>query len=317
MARMFHQNPTVPALASGICDAAIERLLRDPAWPASVHDFLARTIAMYEANPVLNRILSDRGRTVVSLFALYLHHIPPPGEAEAGLTVGRMQALCRQTGLCSNGRASAMVSVLRFGGYLAPGMRDGDRRRRVLVPTALFLREQKQRWSMQFEAMIPLFVSAPSILAAIEDTAFTTAFTTAFLRRLGASYFGGFRLIRQVPVLAELIESNAALLMLGVLLLRAGPEKLEPAGRPVAIATAGLARRFGVARAHVRTLLIEAEHARLIDRDTETGRVVVLPALAAAVESFFAAAFLLFALCGEQALHDIGLQPELPRRACR
>ena len=312
MMLMSREDPTVRRPAAWISPAAVEQLRRDPACADAIRDFLARTIAMYEANPLLNRILSDRGRTVVSLFALYLHHIPPPGESRAGLTLTRLQALCRSTGLCSNGRATAMVSVLRFGGYLAPGVCGGDRRQRVLVPTALFLAEQKHRWRLQFDSMAPLFASARMALDVLDRT----DFTTAFLARLGTSYFEGFRLIRCVPVLADLIESNAALLMLGDLLLRTGLEALPPEGRAVTVSTAAMARRFGVARAHVRTMLVEAKRAGLVDRAPEEGRVVVLPALAFAIESFFAAAFLLFATCAEQAMQDIDMSPGLPRRAC-
>jgi hypothetical protein len=297
----IQEMPDALDLASGVPSAAIERLRQDPAFCGAVRTLLARLIAMYDANRLLNRMLCDRGRTVVSLFALYLHYLPPPGECEPGLTLSRLQSLCQLTGLCSNGRAAAIVSVMRFGGYLVPGLGGADRRRRVLVPTELFLREQQQRWRVQFEAMTPLFASTGEILRALDRT----DFNRAFLGRLGAAYFEGFRVVDCVPVLAELVESNAALLMLADLVLRSGDPPLARDGQPIAISTSALARRFGVARAHVRNLLVHAENVGLLRRGAEDGRVIVLPALVHAIESFFAAAFLLSSSCASMAIEDI------------
>ena len=299
----FKESPDIAGQTFRFSRPSLERLKREPAFSGAVRDFIARTVAMYEANPLLNRILSDRGRTIVSLFALYLHYVPPPGETEPGLTLTRLQAMCAATGLCSNGRAAALVSVLRFGGYLVPGVRDHDRRQRVLVPTELFLREQNRRWRTQFEAMTPLFASAPLMVEALD----CPDFAAAFLARLGASYLGGFRVAGCVPILADLIESNAALLVMIDLLLRAGSGIPGAEGSCVAVSTSGLARRFGVARAHIRTLLVMAERAGLLRRAREEGQVVVLPALAIAIEDFFGTAFLLSSFCGGKALEDIGL----------
>jgi hypothetical protein len=297
--------------SSGISFATMEQLRQTPAFPGTVRGLLARLIAMYDANRLLNRLLCDRGRAVVGLFALYLHYLPPPGEAEAGLTLSRLQGLCRLTGVCSSGRAAALMSMMRFGGYLTPGLAGQDRRRRVLVPSDLFLREQQHRWQLQFEAMAPLFASGQAALEALGRV----DFTRAFLSRLGDAYFAGFRITAYVPTLADLVESNAALLMLGELVLRSGESAPALQGQPIAISTSALARRFGVARAHVRNLLVEAEKAGLVRRGDEDGCVIVLPALVAAVETFFAAAFLLFSNCARMAIEDIRLQPRPARGA--
>jgi hypothetical protein len=307
----LQETPEALTRTSGFSSAAMERLSRDPAFPGAVRVLLARLIAMYDGNRLLNQVLCDRGRTVVSLFALYLHHLPPPGEHEPGLTVSRLQDLCRLTGLCSSGRAAALASVMRFSGYLVPGIGGQDRRRRILVPSELFLREQRQRWRMQFEAMAPLFASSGEMIEALGRV----DFTRAFLGRLGGAYFAGFRVTQCVPVLADLIESNAGLLVLGDLMLRCGGSPLADEGEAVAVATSALARRFGVARAHIRNLLVEAEAAGLLRRGDEDGRVVVLPALVSAIETFFAAAFLLSFTCGRLALLDIRARREPDRVA--
>jgi hypothetical protein len=257
------------------------------ALPAAAARFAGWLIETYSGNAVLDLVLSDRGRVLLGFFVLYLDVLPLPGSTQRGATLGSVQALCRRTGLCSDGRAASALALMRFGGYLTQADDPEDQRRRLLVPTARLTHAYHRNWVQQFEAMAPLFPDAAQVPARLE----TARFRTEFLRALGEDYLGGFRVVNHAPVLEEVAESNAALLMLASVAL-----PLLPGGVPgeVAVSVSALARRFRVSRAHVRNVLRGAEAAGLIETMPGEALVRVRAALLEALLQLFGVLFLLF-----------------------
>ena len=270
-----------------------------PGLPEAVAEFAAWLIRNYTGNALLNMLLCDRGRVLVGLFVSYLDVLPMPGGTSTGATLGSVQKLCRQTGLCSSGRAASLLAAMRFGGYVASANDPDDRRRRVLKPTPKLMDMQLANWSRQFEALTPLLPELASVPHALRRP----AFRTGFLHALGGHYFGGFRLLDHAAVLERLVESNAGLLVLASLALPRLAGEAEP-GEPVPLSISALSRRFCISRAHVRKLLRDAETAGLLAGGPEAERVVVLPALVDALLSFYAALFALFCSCAETASRD-------------
>lgn len=281
---------------------AIDALQSHPRFREAVRAAISSLVERYNRNGPLNRVINDRGRAMGSLIALYLHFSSVPENGGVGLTVGRFQAFCAGHGLCSPGRARALLLLLRYAGYLAPEPCPSDRRRRRLAPTERLIEEHRQRWKRQFEAMALI---TPAGRTALEAQG-RPEFTAAFVRHLGASYLAGFRVLDHAPDLARLVERNAGLLVVSSLFLAATDGPLGPDGASVPVSMSTLSARFGIARAHARDLLADAADAGLVERTGRSETVVVLPRLVQAVSRFFATVFALLAHCAQAAAEEIG-----------
>src|SRR3954447_18863500 len=83
-------------------------------------------LSAYRGNRLLNAALGDRGRVLIGLMVLYLEAHPLPGTSARGATLSAVQALCRETGMCSAGRAASVLAAMRFGGYVRPERNPND-----------------------------------------------------------------------------------------------------------------------------------------------------------------------------------------------
>ena len=274
-------------------------LRRHPALPDAVAGFAASLIGAYEGNALLNMLLCDRGRVLVGLFLLYLDVLPCPSTGERGATLSSVQSLCRQTGICSPGRTASLLAAMRFGGYIAPRADPADHRRRILVPSQKLIVAHEKNWARQFQAMAAVFPGAELVTAWLQNR----AYRTAFLRQLGAYFLGGFRVLDHVPVLRQLAESNAGLLLMSSLAAQhVAGEQLPGAPEPVSISA--LSRRFCISRGHVRNMLAVSASAGLLAHATGAERVIIRPALIEAILQFYGVLFILFDRCATAALHE-------------
>lgn len=276
-----------------------------PRFQEAVRIAIGGLIESFSHKGLLSRVLNDRGRVIGGLGALYLHFAPAPGDKEAGLTVGRFQALCAEVKLCSAGRARAVLALMRYAGYLAPAPgRAPDRRQRRLVPTERLIELHRQRWTRYFEAMALVMPEEGRKALEIHGR---PEFTAAFVRHLGAMYLAGFRPLHHAPDLERLIESNAGLLVIVSLFLAATDGgAAAPDGTVVPVSISALSARFGIARAHARRLLADAAEAGLLRRASGSETVIVLPRLVRAVGDLFAAMFAIQAHCVQAAAMEIG-----------
>jgi hypothetical protein len=276
-------------------------LRAQPALPRAAAEFAASLIDTYQGNTLLNALLCDRGRVMLGLYVLYLEALPFPGNEErggeaVGATLGTVQSLCRETGLCSVGRVASVLAAMRFGGYIAVRTDPLDHRRRILAPTEKLVEVSRQHWTQQFTAMVLIFPGAAPVPARLRSR----EFRTAFLRELGVPYFAGFRVLGHVPVLEVLAESNAGLLLLSSLWLRQLASESQPVPA-MPISVSALAQRFCVSRAHVRNMLAAAASRGLLAREHGSDNVFVLPALTEALLQFYGVLFLLFDRCAARA----------------
>ncbi|MEP9350238.1 hypothetical protein [Xanthobacter sp. KR7-225] len=256
-------------------------------------------VTLHDHNPLLNRILNDRGRTVFGFFVLYLDATADAGGM--GLTTARMVALCQETGLCSRGRAKALLALMRWGGYLEPAAPRGDRRARPLAPTDRMRQLFQLRWRAQFSALRALGGAAEESLALLDEPEFFTRLAVCF----GSVYRAGFRLLDHAPKLATICEHDGGMLVVFALVGAA-----RSSGRAPTVT--GLARRFSLSRTHALQILRHAEGIGLVVRagmledgvPVDAGPGFALTAEGhAAVEDFVVAMFTLFECCARWALH--------------
>jgi DNA-binding MarR family transcriptional regulator len=292
-----------------LSDEAAAALRAHPRFGEAVRLAAGGLVELYQGNALLNLLVNDRGRLLISYFALHLHFGGHPPDQKSGLTLTRLQDLCVESDVCSRGRAAAMVAVMRAAGYLAVVQGTGDRRERRLMATELLIASQRERWRCQFRAIALLMPELAPVLEVLERA----DFVEAFIQRLGALFRAGVRVLAGARGLQLFAERNAGMSILFAL-LAAGTEG-QGAPSTVSISISALARRFGVSRAHVLKLLRDAESRGFLRRTGSAGEsIVVLPPLTDAADRFFATVFLFFALCAREALEAMEASRE-PTRA--
>lgn len=270
---------------------------------AAIHASAAGLVAMYQGGHLLNWLMDDRGRLLFGYLALYLHATRDPADASSGLTPTRMKAMCVEFDVCSPGRAGAMLSLMRFSGYLAPDIQIVDKRQRRLVATEKLYDLLRARWRLHYSAMAPLLPDGAALLAALDDPAFDHALVVAMVERFRA----GFRLVHSAPGLGLFGERNAGMLILTSLIAAGTEDDTVPPQRPVPISIAALARRFKVSRPHVLKLIRDAADEGFLERvGADNSMVVLKPRLVEATQSFFATTYLFLADCAREAMRASG-----------
>lgn len=295
--QMDAKTPTANAVPD-ISTAQLAAVCAAPRFLEARRSAASQIIEDQAGNRLLNSVFNDRGRFLIGMFVQYLHHVRLDGEADAGLTVGRLRALCVRTDTCSPGRATAMLGLMRLAGYLAaaPGRR--DRRQRVFVPTQKLIALQRRRWSRHLTALATIMPEGSAALAMIGRP----SFEAALLRQMAGGIVEGFRFGHYVPELASYFERTAALIAMVQLVELASATEPESAA-PMSIS--GLAARFGVARAQVRKILDDAAVDGFVKRASGSREpVIVLPPLIEAINRFFAASFIYTAHCVRLALAE-------------
>lgn len=252
-------------------------IIAHPAFPRAVAQLVGEISALYSGNRLLNRVLSDRGRNMFGLMVLYLDALPP--EEGGGLTAARIVALCTSTGLCSRGRAKAMLALMRWGGYLASAAPAEDRRVKPLMPQEKLVALQHRRWRLVFEAGKALDPELARLAPRLADAAFTRVLAVL----LGEAFLSGFRPVSAAPELNDLVDRDGGLMVL-LALFTAESNGEEPPS------IANLSRRFHLSRAHVLDLLRLSEERGLVERGMR-GTGCLSPLGRDAIERFFSCIF--------------------------
>lgn len=284
-------------------DERIPVIMAHPRFHEAMEIATRGILDMYHGNRLLNRLMNDRGRVIFGLLCYYLSC--SPDENGVGLTVTRIADICEETDLCSRGRAKALITLMRWAGYVdaGPPGAAANRRQRPLVPTARMSSEYIRRWQTMLTAVSRFDPIADEALARLNEP----GFLTFLVRNQGDRYRAGFRLLEHSPQMVGLAERDAGILI-AISLYNSGAEgDTYPPSQPVPVPVAALARQFDVSRAHVLKMLREAEDAGLIRRlPSHQGAVQLLPPLLRGVEHFMAACFSLQLDCAIDAIRQTG-----------
>lgn len=280
-------------------------LKANPAFPAAVRRTAGMLMELHQGKRILNLIVNDRGRFFVSLFVLDLHFRRQ--DDGVGLTPGRLKEVCREQGICSATRASALLALMKLGGYVEPAPDRRDLRLRELVPTEKLIANQCRRWRCHFSAAAPLLSDAAQALEMLDRP----EFVQGLVRLIGAHYCAGFRFTDHVPTLHIFAERNGGLFVLFSLL--AADEAGELGGdSAIPVSISRLAHSIGSSRAHVVKLLKDAESEGLVKRP-HVGSIVLRPLLIHDLQEFFALNYLLLTHFAKVTCDRIGVA--VPNRA--
>jgi hypothetical protein len=294
-----------PFEGSNFASEAVQALRAHPAFAQTARNVATGLVEHYKGNRLLNTIVNDRGRVLVGYFALYLHFFGLPGERSPGLTVSRMKKLCSDLGICSPGRAETMLILMRMFGQLETAPSAADRRTKILVPSRRLLESVQVRWLMQFNAMAQVLPEIAPAMAMVRRP----EFAAALVRRLAERFLAGMRLIEHSPGFELFADRNAGVMIAYSLLLAGEPGDRFPPQQPVKLSISAVARRFGVSRVHVRTLLRDAEEQGYLRRSgAAEGEVLLLPRFVDGTLDFIASTFLYLGHCAVTAADEVGGQ---------
>jgi hypothetical protein len=283
--------------AVSIAPERVAALRAHPRFAEAMRISAAGIVSMYRGGRLSKWLVDDRGQLLFSYYALYLHFTADPADPAVGLTPTRMKTVCRELGICGEGRAAAMLWLMRLAGYVVPDPATSDKRRRRWVPTTRLIDLLKERWRLHFAAMVPLFPDGERMLRALDDPAFIRAFVVALAGRFRA----GFRFSDDAAFL-RLTEHNAGMMLLGSLIASGASDDTVPPTRPVSVSISALSRRFGVSRVHIIKLLDDAAADGLIARSqTDGNAITVRPRLAETLRDMLATMYLYFADCAHAA----------------
>jgi hypothetical protein len=252
--------------------------------------FAAATVAaatgmaeLYQGNRILNHLINDRARLLFGILALDLHFSGQPN-GDQGFAVTQAQDTCVAHGICSAGRAAAMIALMRFGGYVEP-LPSRDRRQRLYGVTDRLVAAHHERWRRLFKAIAMVDGYGAAAFAALDRPAFTRAYAHV----LANDFRAGVRvMLDSAPELGLFAERNSGMIILFRLLADAGVARA-----PVPVSISALSHRYGVSRAHVSKLLRDAEgDGFLALAETGSYRATLTPRLIDAAHAFFATAFL-------------------------
>lgn len=256
---------------------AVAALQLHPAFDQAVHLAVSATVDAYRGNWVLRRLVNDRGRFILGLMLLDLHFT---GGGGAGFTVAELRKEAAIHGVCSPGRTTAVVASLRLLGMLK-AIPANDRRVQRLVPAEPLLALHRARWRSHFTALALLRPEAAAALDALERPEFLGRFVHVMIQE----YRDGLRVLDAAPALRPASERDGGMVVLLALALAGA------AGETASITA--LARRFSLSRAHVLTILREAEQSGLAEPVQPRGGYRARPGLTDALRRFFAGMFLI------------------------
>lgn len=253
----------------------------DPRIEPAIRHSVRRSIAYYDATPVMHRNLKDVSRFVLGVIALYL-------DATGGLTHRRLRELSGQTGIISTGAATALLLRLRLIGYVAPAQVLPSGAIKLYRPTPAMTEAFRERLRIELEACAMVDSQVQSVLDRLDEP----EVFPSMMAVMGADAINAAgRPHPDARALDKLSVRTAGLLILFQIMLDADDGGVFPPMAEVEVSIAGLARRFEVSRSHVLTVLRDAEEWGLI-RKLGEGRWRLEPRLGLVFRTFYAVIYL-------------------------
>jgi hypothetical protein len=231
----------------------IDRLSGAGSMQKATRLFARGFIDHFENRPLLNLVTSDRGRVLMSWMVLYFDSCHDPSDPSSGLTVNRFKSACAETGLCSPGRASAMLGLMRFAGQVeqVAAARRGQPLR--LAPTERLRRAFRERVANTLSAMSHVMPEGEIGIRHLGDP----AFDRVFIRTVCEEFLARERPISFAPATHLVTESKAGYLIIFSLILSVAVDDI-PLNKPMTASISALSRAFSVSRPQVKDFLQKA-----------------------------------------------------------
>ena len=258
-----------------------DEILAHPHFATARMAFVESTLALYEDDPFLNRLLVEAGRLIIATVILCLHVRYDEADRATWPTVRLLKESMAQFGLSSPRRIEDLVARLVHSRFLEMAVPKTDRRVRILLPTEKLIAHDQDWLAAQYAPLHAMFPDPGYPLAVGRDPVFQRA-----QRLVAMSFFSlGAHIMASNPAMLIFLNRDAGMMPLIKLVQMASAGE----GASEGLSYADLGARFGVSRTHVRNLLQEAEQMELVSLTGRGGRYVrLLPSVLQAFDRFVA-----------------------------
>lgn len=274
-------------VSAAIREEELERVWQHPDYPEMARRFAALGAPRTADNELVNHALRDSARLVAGIWALYLH-------AGGGLTHSRLDALLDVAGSGGRARSYAMITYMRFLGYIEPCEAAVDGRERRYQPTDRMRGAFRRYFADQLEIGRMLEPRVQSMLERMHDPAAFDPFMAVLGEGLLISAL--LHRLNTGPSLNVFSGRRSGMVILWELLLMAPSGEVWPTREAFPYTVAELARRCAVSRTHVLRTLREAEAVGMLALEGE-GRIRIPDMLRVEVNSFVALSLICLNAC--------------------
>jgi DNA-binding MarR family transcriptional regulator len=271
-----------------------EKILSNPRLAIARRAYVHEILKIYEHDPLLNRLLNDAGRGVVSLTLLSLHAAFDENVRATWPTMRQLQQTVALYGVSSARRVNDIVSRLIRAGFVTARAAPSDKRARILEPTAKLIAHDLDWLRAHYVPLDLLFPRPGYELPVGRDPAYRKAH-----RAIGSQMARhGAKIMDMSSEVMLFMSRDAGIMILFKLMERAFEETGAGASQ---LALSDIGDRFGVTRTHVRKVLKDAEDAGLVE--VRGRQFSPTRALSAGFDRFFAEA-----ASGHDLMHRLALQ---------
>ncbi len=263
------------------------RLRANPRFSDAARAFARAMLTQAEADRALDAILKDAGRNVAAKCLAYLH-------VTGGLTLPRLKALCKSTGLVSPGRARLLLIYLRHLGYATPAPHRESKKPTRYDPTRQFLEAWRRHMRATLESAAVLEPKVSRVIARLDQP---TVFES-YVRCISEAYLEGLKDIDTGDPFFQTFMHRYAGTQIVHGLVVAGDT--FPPREPIAFNSTATAKRFSVSRLHVRRMMDAAQRVGLIRLNE--GALAWTAAGRAAVEHIYATQLIVFLVAAARTL---------------
>lgn len=268
----------------------LARMTAEPHFAEASRRAFGRALSRQQRFPVLSRALKDSRRLIYVHFVMYL-------DARGGITLTRIQQLCRELGLASPGRATAILLGLRTLGYVQAAPEQPNKRERLYLPSPELEDAMRAALIDDAECLALIEPEAARAAARLGEPAFFREYMLMFGEGMAHVMKSGSN-----PATAFFAERDAGLVILYDMVLSARADDAYPPKGPVQIAVTELAKRYGVSRSHVFRMFRDAEAEGLVTRDADGSAGTLSEGLRDAIVELSASVLVGTAMCCRHAL---------------
>ncbi|MFO1035116.1 MAG: hypothetical protein U1E15_14030 [Hyphomicrobiales bacterium] len=206
------------------------------------------------------------------VYTLYLHDMFDPAVPGSGLTLSNLQDICKRQQCASPGRVTAILGILRIGGFVRQQSSAGDRRIKHLVPSKKFM-DIVEGWNNRIFQIIDAVCPGDNLA----ETHRSVPHLGRAMRRGGAEgLLKGWKLLDPFPEVNHFVVRDGG----WMLLLHCAAEALKQGGENavalVSVDLAAFGKKFSVSRSHLRRLLESAHELGLLAAPPRNGTHILL-----------------------------------------
>jgi hypothetical protein len=239
-------------------------------------------------SPAIN-VMRDISSMIFGVFVLYL-------DARGGLTPTGIRELCKELGVASFGRGTAIMLHLRMNGLIRLDESATHRRKRY-VPT-----DEMKAWMVEgLRSELLAFANIEPEARRAADCLSDPEALKVYLLALGTALNNLLRRPNQTA-LTHFAERNRGFIILWDILHSAAETDVYPPKGPLRMSLYGLARKYNVSRSHVFNLLRDAETKGLVTRNSDTQTGMLCEKLRETLSYYHASCFLGYAMCAHRML---------------